>query len=132
MVSFALFINICQNNFGYSFFNQNLCKLDKQNKKTIVGDRWNYQPQEQEGDYWFDGNAYMTNNIQEQIPSHELQAIILFLKRLVEQKKGLDYLQVFKLENGTKIFVIDNLSRSQKEIYAPEHHYFTILFSYEY
>ena len=106
--------------------------MDKQSKKTIVGGRWHYQPQEQDGDYWFDGNIYITANIQAEIPEAELQAIITFLRELAQKQKGIDYLQVFKLEDGTKIYVIENLSRSQSEIYAPEYHYFTILFSWEY
>ena len=106
--------------------------MTKQSKTAIVGDRWHYQTQEQDGDYWFDGMVIVTATIKAEIPEAELQAIIIFLRELAQQKKGLDYLQRFKLEDGTKIYVIENLSRSQSEIYAPEYHYCTILYPFEY
>ena len=106
--------------------------MRKNSKPTIVGERWHYQPQEQDGDYWFDGMVIVTATVKAEIPEAELQAIIIFLRELAQQKKGLDYLQRFKLEDGTKIYVIENLSRSQSEIYAPEYHYCTILYPFEY
>ena len=106
--------------------------MEKQHKATIVGGRWHYQPQEQDGDYWFDGMVIVTATIKAEIPEAELQAIIIFLRELAQQKKGLDYLQRFKLEDGTKIYIIENLSRSQSAIYALEYHYCTILYPFEY
>mgnify|MGYP000557245456 FL=1 len=106
--------------------------MDNQKSETLIGGRWHYQKQEQAGDYWFSGKIYMTANVQAQIPNEELQAIILFLKMLVEQKKGLDYLQVFTTNDGTKIFVIDQITRQQIASSPPEYNHFTILFPHEY
>ena len=106
--------------------------MENKNDKTLIGGRWHYQKQEQEGDYWFGGKIYMTANIQTQIPNHELQAIILFLKMLALKQKGLDYLQVFKTNDGTKIFVIDQITRQQIASSPPDYNHFTILFPYEY
>jgi hypothetical protein len=106
--------------------------MENQNGETLIGGRWHYQKQEQAGDYWFSGKIYMTANVQAQIPNDELQAIILFLKMLVEQKKGLDYLQVFTTNDGTKIFVIDQITRQQIASSPPEYNHFTILFPHEY
>ena len=44
---------------GYIIF----CRFPKQSKKTIVGGKWHYQPQEQDGDYWFDGMVIVTANM---------------------------------------------------------------------
>lgn len=106
--------------------------MDKQNSKTLIADRWHYQQQEQDGDYWFGGKIYTTASIQSEIPNAELQAIILFLKMLAIKQKGLDYLQVFKASDGTKIFVIDQITRHQVASSPPEYHHFTILFPHEY
>lgn len=108
--------------------------MEKKSNKIIVGGRWNYQKQkcDRDCDYWFDGTVMLTEAIQNQIPEDELQAIIIFLRMLAEQEKGLRYLQIFTLDDGTKIYVFDQLSRSQSEIYAPEYHYCTILFPWQY
>ena len=106
--------------------------MDKQSRKTLIADRWHYQQQEKDGDYWFDGKIYMTANIQSEIPNAELQAIILFLKMLALKQEGLDYLQVFIANDGTKIFVIDQITRQQVADSPQEYHHFTTLFPHEY
>ena len=101
-------------------------------KKQLIEGKWIHQPQEQDGDYWFDGRIFMTNNIQADIPQIELMGIINHLQTLAKEQEGIDYLQVFKTEEGDKIFIIDQITKSQIETSPKEYHYCTILYPYEY
>jgi len=102
------------------------------NEKQLIAGKWIHEPQEQEGnDYWFDGRTLTTNGVSADIPDEELRSIIIYLQELAKVKNGLDYLQVFKKEDGDKIYVIDQITKAQVKEY-PEHHYCTILYPSEY
>lgn len=99
---------------------------------------WTLQPQECSGDYFFDGQMFMTRAIAESLTTAEISRLIQALKLRVIAMDGVDYLQVFTRTDGEKIYVIDNLSRSMlksneyTEDQKREYHYFTILFAQEY
>ena len=101
-------------------------------KKQLIGGKWIHQPQEQNGDYYFDGRVFVTNNVQADIPQAELIEIIEHLQTLAKEQEGIDYLQVFKTEDGDKIYVIDQITKSQVKTSPEEYHYCTILYPYEY
>ena len=76
---------------------------------------WNRKPQEREGDYFFSGRAVMTRGVADALSQEELIFIVVDLKRAVEEHEGLDYLQVYTCDDGRKVWVIDQLSKSMKE-----------------
>lgn len=97
-------------------------------------DIWEYQPQEQEGDYLFSGSFYVTKGVSEKLSAQEISDIYGYIQKLA-QEKDLDYLQVFlNLETGEKLFFIDQLSKSMIESgkYLPEDNYCTLMFASEY
>lgn len=106
----------------------------QQEEKRVIAGRWEHQPPEQEGDYWFNGKLFFTNQIQADLLELELIAIITYLQTLALERKGIDYLQVFINEDGDKIFVIDQITKQQVENpeVKEEYHYATILYSHEY
>ena len=59
--------------------------------------------------------------------SSQKESLNNFIEHLFAQQPSEKIL--IPIKNG---YVIENLSRSQSEIYAPEYHYCTILFPYEY
>ena len=99
---------------------------------------WVRQPQEREGDYFFNGKSYITSNLMTEIPANEIMCIISDLKTFIKDEKGIDYLVVYIRADGRKIFCIDQLSKSmmengdytEKEI--KEYNYWTMLFNEEY
>ena len=99
---------------------------------------WVRQPQETKGDYWFNGRAYITTNVINELPSEEINQIVSDLKEFVQEEQGIDYLQVYKRLDGRKIYCIDQLSLSminsgnytKEEIL--EYNYWTILFAEDY
>jgi len=52
-------------------------------------------PQEKEGNYWFSGQILMTQGIRSLLTPDQILLIYSHLRRLIQEKKGLDYLQVF-------------------------------------
>jgi hypothetical protein len=100
--------------------------------------KWKRQPQEREGDYFFNGRAICTRKIGYTLPYEEIKEIIIDLMQFVEEKNGIDYLQVYVDESGRKIFCIDQLSKSMLEGdgYTDEekieYNHWTMLFSEEY
>lgn len=96
--------------------------------------KWQRQKQECEGNYYFCGSFYATNGVAESLPEKEIMEIILDVKKAVKEKVGLDYLQVFKNEEGQKIFVIDQLNKEEIESgdFSPEDNYAMVLFAEEY
>ena len=72
---------------------------------------WTPQEQEQEGDYFFAGQAYLTRAVYEQLPFTDVLMITAEIRRLVQEHKGLDYLQVFRHPDGRKILCIDQISK---------------------
>jgi len=98
------------------------------------------KPQEQEGDYFFNGGSYVTNNVATELTKEEIAQIVGIVFDYVKQHNGADYLFVFEHQTDQrKIYVIDQLSKSMMddpEAYTPEdvkeYNYFTILYSWEY
>ena len=100
---------------------------------------WTRKPQETEGDYFFEGQFYFTIGASLLLSKLERNWIVRDLKRAVQEKDGLDYLQVYKSLDGKKtVWIIDNLSRTMKTdgSYSPEevgrNNYATILLPSEY
>ncbi|NVN96008.1 MAG: hypothetical protein HXX18_12070 [Bacteroidetes bacterium] len=99
---------------------------------------WVRQPQEKHGNYIFNGKSYMTTKIMNEISNEEIMWIISDLKEFVQQEKEIDYLIVYRRNDGRKIFCIDQLSKSMMESgeYSEEeireYDYWTILFAEEY
>ena len=99
---------------------------------------WVRQPQEREGDYFFNGQSYMTANLKNEIPVGEILWIINDLRAFIQKEQGIDYLVVYIRSDGRKIFCIDQLSKTimesgnytKKEI--KEYNYWTMLFAEEY
>jgi hypothetical protein len=102
-------------------------------KKTLKS--WKLKAQECKGNYFFDGQMYMTSGINEKLTVTEISQIIACVKNEVQRLNGADYLFVFAHKKG-KIFVIDNLNAEMKrrstDEFIAENNYFTILFSEEY
>jgi len=99
---------------------------------------WVIQPQEQDGDYFFNGKYVMTATISNRLSQEEINDIISQTLKRVNENNGADYLQVFTNNQGDKIFFIDQLSKSMldgngySEEQKVEYNYATILFSFEY
>lgn len=96
---------------------------------------WEHSPQETKGTYFFAGQFYITNGIQELLETHEIEMIYLYVKEKAEQENGLDYLQVFTHKTkGTRLFFIDQLNKEMKESgqYLAEHDYCTLMLTSEY
>ncbi len=82
--------------------------------------KWKLQPQEQDGDYMFSGQPVATANIVRSLTRVEIMQITLDVYDRVKEKNGADYLQVFKDDQGNKIYCIDDRD------------HWTILFAHEY
>ena len=99
---------------------------------------WTRQPQEREGDYFFSGRGLMTAGVNHDLTPLEIAWITSNLKRAIHENNGLDYLQVFKCDDGRTVWAIDQLSQSMKEGdgYTPdqikEYDYWTLLLPEEY
>ena len=99
---------------------------------------WRRKEQELDGDYYFSGRAYMTRGVQRELSEAEILWIIRNLHEAADKHGGLDYLQVYTTDDGRKIWVIDQLSRSMKESddytneQLKEYDYFTLLLPSEY
>lgn len=76
---------------------------------------WTRQRQERPGDYFFSGRAFMTAGVKGALTPIEIVRITSDLRRAVREEEGLDYLQVFRCDDGRTVWAIDQLSRSMKE-----------------
>lgn len=96
--------------------------------------KWTRQPQETDGEYFFDGEIYMTRGVAETIAVHEIAEIVFDLRKAVEREVGLDYLQVYTNEEGIRLWIIDQLSRTMVESgdYEEGSHHCAIMFPEEY
>lgn len=100
--------------------------------------KWKRQPQEQEGDYWFGGQLYITQGVAAELSQAEILWIVADLQEAVAVEAGLDYLQTYQSEDGRRVWLIDQLSKAQLEgdVYSAKekrnHHYFTMLLPSEY
>lgn len=94
---------------------------------------WKRLPQEKEGqNYFFAGQGYLTQGVDEDIPPAEIVQILADLHAFVQEKQGIDYLQVYEDENGNRLWIIDQVQRHELHEHPPEHNHFTILFPHEY
>ncbi|WP_339650567.1 hypothetical protein [uncultured Salegentibacter sp.] len=94
-----------------------------------------YHIPEQEGDYFFNGCFYLSCGVRNTLQNQEIAEIFTFLKRLVKQHDGIDYLQSFYcIEHDCKVFAIDQLSKTMLDSgkYSQEYHYFTLILAEEY
>jgi hypothetical protein len=69
--------------------------------------KWTRQPQEEEGNYHFSGMFAVTAGVDTKIPKDEILQIYQDVLQAVREHDGLDYLQVYQDEKGTKLFFID-------------------------
>ena len=103
-----------------------------------ITNEWKRRPQEQKGDYYFNGTMYCTTKVMNAIGLEIVSAIVHDLKARAKAEQGIDYLQVYERNDGLKIFCIDQLSKKMMESgdYTPEeiseYNHFTILFPEEY
>jgi len=100
---------------------------------------WKRQPQERDGDYQFNGKILCTHEVNDSLTPAEILAIILDVKKAVANSvDGLDYFQVYKSDEGNKIYFIDQLGKSMlegdgyTEEQKEEYNMATILFPHEY
>lgn len=99
---------------------------------------WTRKPQEQEGEYYFNGKTFVTSGISENLTEEEIKYIVMDILQAVKTQDGIDYLQVYENGEGDKIFVIDQLNKSMlegngyTEKQKEEYNYFTIMFNHEY
>lgn len=97
--------------------------------------KWKLKEQEREGSYYFSGTFFITRGVSVKLTDPEIATIYLLVEKLVKEKDGLDYLQVFVHENTKiKLFFIDQLSKEMIESgqYAPEYNYCTLMLASEY
>lgn len=96
---------------------------------------WLMQPQDQEGEYFFSGQFLVTRGIQERLSEIEIFELYRRTKQLVRDKKGLDYLLVFKhKQTKEKLFFIDQLNKDMiaSGDFKAEYNYCTLLLAEEY
>lgn len=96
---------------------------------------WFHQDQECEGTYTFDGQFLITRGVKELLSDEEIKALYLHIQQQVKDKKGLDYLQVFKHKSSEqKLYFIDQLSKEMKESghYSKEDNVCTLMRAEEY
>lgn len=117
-------------------------------QKDGVLRKWKHKkPEFEKGDYFFSGPVHTTKSVFSELGLIEIMHLVIMTKELVNEKDGIDYLQVFEElqftnkgweETGRKIFFIDQLSKSMLEgnDYSAEQkkefNYSTILFADEY
>ena len=105
------------------------------NQKQKVMPVWTRQPQQQEGSYFFSGQFLVTKGVSEALSRAEIIGIYQEIQALVQEKNGLDYLQVFTDEDNRKLFFIDQLNKEMiesGEFNVKEHNYCTLMFAFEY
>ena len=100
-------------------------------------DGWTRKPQEQEGSYYFNGKFLVTKDVDWHLTKEEIQWIYNDMRKLVEEKDGIDYLLVYEKKDGggtQRFFFIDQLNKEMiaSGEFKPEYNYCTLLFDYEY
>lgn len=94
-----------------------------------------YQIAEQNGEYFFNGDYYLSKGVTSNIPNKEIAEILNFTRKLVKQHEGIDYLQTFySIEQDCKLFFIDNLNTEMIESggFSVSDNYATLILSSEY
>jgi hypothetical protein len=76
---------------------------------------WKRKPQECEGNYRFEGQLFVTYEVQVDIPKEEIIEIIEQTRQAVEEHGGIDYLQVFENEFGNKLYFIASVNKEMIE-----------------
>ncbi|WP_367914592.1 hypothetical protein [Leadbetterella sp. DM7] len=77
--------------------------------------KWIRKAQECEGTYLFKGKMLVSREVHETIPLEEILQIFSDTRKAVTELGGLDYLQVFENENGTKLYFIDSVNKETLE-----------------
>ena len=94
---------------------------------------WKRLPQENEGqDFWFQGRCLLTHGVSTNLSPEEVQAILADLHEFVKEKQGVDYLQVYEREGGLRVWIIDQVPKSELDDHPLSHNHYTILFPEEY
>ncbi len=94
---------------------------------------WTRLPQEQEDqDFWFAGSCFLTRGVTTTLTSEEVLFILTDLHEFVNQKQGIDYLQVYERDDGLRVWVIDQVPKSELNAHPLSHNHFTLLFPEEY
>lgn len=94
-----------------------------------------YELQEKQGDYHFNGKFYITQSIQNILTTEEILEIYTFTKELVLQHQGIDYLQSFyHVDQDCKLFFIDQLSKQTLDCnnFSKEDNYCTLMLASDY
>ena len=68
--------------------------------------KWTRQPEERPGDYYFSGRAVMTIGVDDELEMEDVLQIVSDIRRAVLENNGLDYLQVFKCDDGRVVWTI--------------------------
>jgi disulfide oxidoreductase YuzD len=76
---------------------------------------WTRQPQECSGTYMFSGHFLCTQTVKAKLTDEEIRAIYFDTLQAVKENNGLDYLQVFKNEQGMKLYFIASLNQEMIE-----------------
>ena len=82
-----------------------LNKPTQENQKKTI----RLLPQEQEGNYKFNGRFVATSNAIDKFGQAVIVAAHMTLLKEVERRNGLDYLQVFEVE-GERLWFIDDVT----------------------
>lgn len=77
--------------------------------------KWTREPEERPGDYMFSGRVVMTVGVSHELDMEDVLQISTEIRGAVVENNGLEYQQVFKSEDGSIVWVIDQLSKSMKE-----------------
>jgi hypothetical protein len=94
---------------------------------------WTRLPQEEgDQDFWFAGSCFLTRGVSSSLSAEEIQSILTDLNEFVKEKQGIDYLQVYEREDGLRVWVIDQIPRSELCDHPDAHNHFTLLFPEEY
>ena len=94
---------------------------------------WTRLPQEQDDqDYWFAGSCFLTHSITTTLKFEEVGDILTDLYEFVNEKQGIDYLQVYERDDGLRVWVIDQIPRCEINDHPSSHNHFTLLFPEEY
>lgn len=95
---------------------------------------WKRNEQETTGNYFFNGTFYCTQKVHLKLPVIEIIFLYLDVRKFAKENNGIDYLQVYKDEQGRTLYFIDNVSKEQllSGEFDEEDNYCTLLFSEEY
>lgn len=97
---------------------------------------WHHKsPEYKTGDYWFNGQFFITKQVIEALSALELLAIREHISVLVKRHQGIDYIQTFyHPKKRYSLFLIDQITRESllSGEQPQEHNYCTLMFKDEY